>query len=57
MKQYYILLAKLFKCCEIPEEYPEAPVLIDVDNMSLLLEEEFIKAGILEIKEDKWNGV
>ena len=51
MKQYYILLAKLFKCCEIPEEYPEAPVLIDTDNMSLLLEEEFIKSGLLEDKE------
>ena len=53
MKQYYILLAKLFKCCEIPVEYPEAPVLIDVDNMSLLLEEEFIKAGLLEDKESE----
>lgn len=53
MKQYYILLAKLFKCCEIPVEYPEAPVLIDVDSMSLLLEDEFIKAGILESEESK----
>lgn len=53
MKQYYILLAKLFKCCEIPPEYPEALVLIDVDSMSLLLEDEFIKAGILESEESK----
>ena len=53
MKQYYILLAKLFKCCEIPEEYPEAPVLIDVDHMSVLLEEEFIKAGLLECEDNE----
>lgn len=53
MKKYYILLAKLFKACEIPTEYPEAPVLIDVDTMSDLLEEEFIKAGLLEREESR----
>lgn len=53
MKQYYILLAKLYKCCEIPTEYPEAPVLIDVDEISELLEEEFIKAGLLENEESE----
>ena len=48
MKQYYILLAKLYKLCDIPPEYPEAPVLIDADGISELLEEEFIKAGLIE---------
>ncbi|WP_296880210.1 hypothetical protein [Thomasclavelia sp.] len=53
MKQYYVLLAKLFKLCEIPEEYPEAPVLIDVDKISVFLEEEFIKAGLLESEDSR----
>lgn len=53
MNDYQKFVAKLFKCCEIPDEYPNAPVLIDTNTISDVLEEEFIKVGLLEVQEDE----
>lgn len=52
MKKYDILIAKLFACCDV-SAWPSGPVLIDTDKMSDLLEEIFVKEGLLQDENDK----
>lgn len=49
---YQRLLARLFAACEIQDDYPNSPVLVDTNRISEILEDEFLKVGLLEAKED-----
>lgn len=49
---YQRFVARLFSACEIGDDYPESPVLVDTKKISDILENEFIKTGLLEVRED-----
>lgn len=55
MKKYDRLLSRLFACCEIQDDYPHSPILIDSGEISDVLETAFLEAGLLKInkKTDK----
>ena len=50
--EYQRFVARLFSACEIGDDYPQCPVLVDKDKISDILEQEFIKVGLLEAGED-----
>ena len=41
-----------FSACEIEDDYPQSPVLVDTKKISDILEQEFIKTGLLEAGKD-----
>lgn len=51
MTKQDIFIAKLFACCDV-SGWPDAPVLIDTNKMSDILEETFVDVGLLEDKKD-----
>lgn len=50
--EYQRFVARLFSACEIGDDYPESPVLVDTNRISDILEQEFIKTGLLEAGKD-----
>lgn len=53
MKKSEIFIAKLYSACEIPDDYPNSPVLIDTVKMSDILEEKFLEVGLLTSEEEE----
>lgn len=51
MNKYNRLVTKLYSVCEISDEYPNAPVLVDADKMSDILEELFNEEGLISFEE------
>lgn len=50
--EYQRFVARLFSACEIGDDYPESPVLVNTEKISDILEQEFIKTGLLETGKD-----
>lgn len=53
MKKYDRLLSRLFACCEIQDNYPHSPVLINTEKISDVLETAFLEAGLLKINKKR----
>lgn len=53
MKKYDVLIAKLYACCSNQSNFPDEPLTIDTNEMSDLLEEVFVKEGLLEVKHER----
>ena len=51
--EYQKIIARLYAACEINDDYPESPVLVDINKVSDILEDEFLKVGHLKAEEDK----
>lgn len=51
LNEYQKFVAKLFAACNV-SDYPNSPVLVDTNAISDILEDEFIKTGLLEVRED-----
>ena len=43
MKKYDRFLSRLFACCEIQDNYPHSPVLINTEKISDVLETAFLE--------------
>lgn len=50
--EYQRFVARLFSACEIEDDYPQSLVLVDTKKISDILEQEFIKTGLLEAGKD-----
>ncbi len=52
LNEYQKFVAKLFAACDI-SDYPNSPVLVDTNAISDILEDEFIKVGLLEAEDNE----
>ena len=51
MNEYQKFAAKLFAACDV-SDYPNSPVCLDTNRISDILEDEFLKIGLLEEQEE-----
>lgn len=52
LNEYQKFVAKLFAACDV-SDYPNSPVLVDTNAISDILEDEFIKVGLLEAEDNE----
>ena len=52
LNEYQKFVAKLFAACDV-SDYPNSPVLVDTNAISDILEDEFVKVGLLEAEDNE----